>query len=357
MKRRNIERKLNDVIKSYIESVNDPELRKLMRKNIIVTGGAIANMLIDEEPNDYDIYFKDKETTIKVAEYYCALAKKEGIAKLYTLYYDMEEVQEILKLDVESLLKEVNSEIDSQDLDEEEVNELNYDVPIEDFMCLSNIKYKKFGDYKISWRILHNIYNTFKNDETRVKVYCFGDYGTVGEINPDKIDSQEVEGSDEGEYEIKFISSNAITLSDKIQIVIRFYGNVEEIHKNFDFIHATGVWDSETRKLTTTTEQLEALINRSLIYKGSLYPLASIFRARKFIYRGWTIDAGQYLKMAFQLNDLDLLDPYTLEEQLTGVDLLYFYQIISDLKYKMMKDEDFKPTTEYFIKIIERVFE
>ena len=40
--------------------------------------------------------------------------------------------------------------------------------------------------------------------------------------------------------------------------------------------------------------------------------------------------------MAFQLNDLDLLDPYTLEEQLTGVDLLYFYQIISDLKYKQM---------------------
>jgi hypothetical protein len=118
-----------------------------------------------------------------------------------------------------------------------------------------------------------------------------------------------------------------------------------------------GVYDYHENELHTTIEQLEALLSKTLIYKGSLYPLASIFRARKFINRGWGIDAGQYLKMAFQLNDLDLLDPYTLEEQLTGVDLLYFYQIISDLKYKQLTNDDFKPSTEYFIKIIERVFE
>ena len=118
-----------------------------------------------------------------------------------------------------------------------------------------------------------------------------------------------------------------------------------------------GVYDYNDNTLTTNIEQLESLLSKSLVYKGSLYPLASIFRARKFIQRGWSIDAGQYLKMAFQLNDMDLLDPYTLEEQLTGVDLLYFYQIISDLKYKQLTNDDFKPSTDYFIEIIERIFE
>ena len=181
--------------------------------------------------------------------------------------------------------------------------------------------------------------------------------GEINKVDPNKIDTQEIDGADEGKYEIKFISANAITLSDKIQLVTRFYGTPEEIHKNFDFVHAMGVYDYHENELHTTVEQLEALLSKSLIYKGSLYPLASIFRARKFINRGWTIDAGQYLKMAFQLNDLDLLDPYTLEEQLTGVDLLYFYQIISDLKYKQLTNDDFKPSTDYFIEIIERVFE
>ena len=129
------------------------------------------------------------------------------------------------------------------------------------------------------------------------------------------------------------------------------------IHKNFDFVHAMGVYDYNDNSLTTNVEQLESLLSKSLVYKGSLYPLASIFRARKFIQRGWSIDAGQYLKMAFQLNDMNLLDPYTLEEQLTGVDLLYFYQIISDLKYKQLTNDDFKPSTDYFIEIIERIFE
>jgi hypothetical protein len=62
-------------------------------------------------------------------------------------------------------------------------------------------------------------------------------------------------------------------------------------------------------------------------------------------------------RVAFQLNELNLLDPYTLEEQLTGVDLLYFYQIVSDLKFRQLNDDTFTPTTNYFISIIEKIFE
>lgn len=40
-------------------------------------------------------------------------------------------------------------------------------------------------------------------------------------------------------YTPMFFSPNAISLSDKIQIVLRFHGDNVAIHKTFDFIHAT----------------------------------------------------------------------------------------------------------------------
>lgn len=355
MKRKNIKNTIRTKLDNYFESITDKSLVMDMKKDILVTGGSIASMLIGEDVKDYDIYFKTKETTVKVAKYYCNVAKENKIANMYVLTSDSELVKEVLKLNIDWITEKVKDMIHYQKENGvvEEDEELSIDTPLEKFEGLLPSS-KTNG---LSLRLLHNIYNTFKHDENRIKIYSSGSFGTVGKVESDKIDSQEIDGEDEGKYEVKFISANAITLSDKVQLVTRFYGCAEEIHKNFDFVHATGVYDYDINELTTTTEQLESLLNKNLVYKGSLYPLASIFRARKFIYRGWTIDAGQYLKMAFQLNAMDLLDPYVLEEQLTGVDLLYFYQIISDLKYKELTNDNFKPSTEYFISIIEKVFE
>lgn len=366
MKRKNIKRVIREKLDNYLESITDPIIKSAMKEDIIVTGGSIASLLLNEEVKDYDIYFKTRETTLKVAEYYCKLARDNKIAKMYIMHKDMEFVQNVLKIDIEEVTKKVKEMIRNYNElpkeEQESEQEVNIDTPLYNFSNLHLTKKEtEFEKESISLRILHNIYNTFKNDEDRVKAYSFGSYGIEGneinKVDSDKIDSQEIDDEEDGKYEIKFISANAITLSDKIQVVTRFFGTPEEIHKNFDFVHAMGVYDYSKNELYTTTEQLEALLSKSLIYKGSLYPLASIFRTRKFIQRGYSIDAGQYLKMAFQLNEMDLLDPYILEEQLTGIDLLYFYQIISDLKYKQLTNDDFKPSTDYFIEIIERIFE
>src|SRR3546814_8968134 len=37
-------------------------------------------------------------------------------------------------------------------------------------------------------------------------------------------------------YRPVFMLTNAITLSDKIQIVLRFYGEADAIHENYDFV-------------------------------------------------------------------------------------------------------------------------
>ena len=97
-----------------------------------------------------------------------------------------------------------------------------------------------------------------------------------------------------------------------------------------------------------------------MVYIGSKYPVCSVIRARKFIKRGWSINAGQYLKMCFQISKLDLSDISVLEDQLTGVDVAYFATLIDSLQAhsQKMKDEgkEFKVDYGYIATIIDKIF-
>jgi hypothetical protein len=157
-------------------------------------------------------------------------------------------------------------------------------------------------------------------------------------------------------YRPIYLTSNAITLSDKIQIVIRFWGEVEEIHKNYDFAHCTCAWSSWDNKLSLPQKALECIINKELFYIGSKYPLCSIIRTRKFIKRGYTINAGQYLKMCMQLNELNLKNIEVLKDQLVGVDSAYFDRVINAIAEKKEKEPDWELENSYLFEIINRVF-
>lgn len=97
---------------------------------------------------------------------------------------------------------------------------------------------------------------------------------------------------------------------------------------------------------------LEALLARELRYVGSKYPLCSMIRVRKFVARGWSINAGQILKMAMQISALDLTDVKVLEDQLTGVDAAYFMEVMAKLK----ASDPEKVNSAYLIEIVDRMF-
>ena len=59
-----IRRRLSD----WVASIDNEELQKKLREDTIVTGGCIASMLLGEKINDYDLYFRTKETALAVAE-------------------------------------------------------------------------------------------------------------------------------------------------------------------------------------------------------------------------------------------------------------------------------------------------
>lgn len=304
MKTKTIKAILSKVHKQFVESIEDERVRELVKKNSIITGGSIASMLMKEKVNDYDYYFTNKETVEAVAHYY------------------------------------VNK-----------FNELNPDKKIKPSVviegdrvriCIQSAGIVSEGNDDSNYQYFETV-----PDPTVAEAYVEEVLDTIAEEKND---------STKPKHRPVFLSDNAITLSGKIQLVIRFYGSPEEIHENYDFVHAMSWWRSEDGHLETPQQALLAMMAKELIYNGSKYPLASIIRARKFIQRGWNINAGQYLKMVLQLGEMDLNNQKVLEEQLTGMDVAYFYEVLNKLRERMDNDKDFKVTSTYLIEIIDRMF-
>ena len=156
----------------------------------------------------------------------------------------------------------------------------------------------------------------------------------------------------EGSYSVAFVSANAISLSDSVQIVTRFWGDCATIHRTFDFIHATNYWTFKDG-CVFNKEALESLLTQRLVYQGSLYPLTSIIRAKKFLKRGWNISAGELLKIMFQIAELNLRDIDTLTEQLIGVDVAYFSALLETLEGINLKEV----SSEFICQMIDKSFE
>lgn len=180
------------------------------------------------------------------------------------------------------------------------------------------------------------------------------DYQYFESLTPSQIDEyfDKWKLKSKSSYDIALISSNAISLNDDIQIITRFVGDPKEIHKNYDFIHTTNYY-TPSEGLVLNQPALESILAKELKYVGSLYPICSMFRIKKFIERGWTITAGEMLKIAFDINKLDLTDMNILKEQLIGVDAAYFNEVLSILNETNSKELD----RTYLFEVINRVFD
>lgn len=299
MNQKNIAKALSAKMKDWVKTVEEdnPKIAKIIKDSAIITGGAIVSLLQGEKPNDYDVYFKNIDDLYKVAVYYA---------------------------DKWNATHPTHVEIKQG----------------KDFM----------GEQRVSCWI-----------QSRGAVMEEGEDGIDDDTEPYTSENGENPTQPNPEiqkpkYRPRYFSANAISLSDDIQLVIRFYGSVEEIHKNYDFIHTTCSYDFASNEVELPARALEAIINKELYYVGSKYPLCSIIRSRKFIQRGWSINAGQYLKMCLQLNELNLKDLNVFKDQLCGVDSAYFSAAIEFITQRKEKEPDFTIDNEYLFEIINRIF-
>lgn len=311
MKAKTIKAVLRKKVDEWLASIEDESLQKDLRSKVIVTGGAIASMLLKEPVNDFDLYFRDYEITKRVAEYYVARFETKN----------------------------------------------RKGIP-----CAISVDTQEEGRIKIVIKS-----SGIASDEGTEKPYEYfeasapdaaGEYVSDMITDPERIDDQFQETKDALDLESKplyrpvFLSSNAITLSGHIQLILRFYGEPDAIHANYDFQHCMNYWQSWDSHLELRKEALECLLTKELRYVGSKYPICSLIRLRKFIARGWQVNAGQIVKMCLQIGDLDLHDVKVLEDQLTGVDVAYFAQLLSAIK----AEDPQKINSAYLIEIIDRMF-
>lgn len=326
MQGKNIKIHLEKKIKDWANSITDnSEVRNAILRDTIVTGGAIVSLLLNEDPHDYDIYFKTYDSLKLVAEYYV-----DKYNKMMEEKRNNNEGFYAPKVFLQSC--EWNSDIQAW-------------IPTDKPNTRLRVFIRSVGAVSSDDSMYEETYNCEYEKEL--------ERTGISEIVP----KEKPKTKALPPYRVKFMSNNAITLSDKIQIVLRFYGTPSVIHENYDFVHCTSYYLTESNKLVMPERALEAILNKELYYIGSKYPLCSIVRTRKFINRGWTINAGQYVKMALQLNELDLCNLHVFEEQLVGVDSAYFTQLIREVRNKKATDESFTIDSCYLIDLVNKVFD
>lgn len=314
MKAKTVKAILRKKIDAWAETIGDPEIKRIAQKESIVTGGCIASMLLREAVNDFDIYFRTKAAAAAVARYYVKQFKENPPPAMDG---------KPIPIHVDSEGDRVRVIIKSAGIASEEGDGGNYQY--------------------------------FENRSPEEAADYVGEVMTdPGQIEDTYLDAEAkaLEAETKPPYRPVFLSTNAITLSNKIQVILRFYGEPDEIHENYDFVHCTCYWTAWDNHLELRPAALEAMLARELRYVGSKYPLCSLIRVRKFMARKWTINAGQIVKMCLQLNELDLREVSVLEDQLTGVDVAYFCEVISLLKAKDKERVD----STYLLEIIDRLF-
>jgi hypothetical protein len=314
MRAKTIKSILRKKIDDWLATIEDKDLRAQVAKNVIVTGGCIVSMLLGEKISDFDVYLRTHSTALKLAHYYVHRFKSE--------------------------------------------RKNGIDVPIRVVEDGDRIKIVAQSAGIVSEEGTEKPYQYFEGrPEGEAGAY-------VGEVidNPEQIENtyeetleKALETPDEEgkpKYRAVFITTNAITLANKVQVIIRFHGEPEEIHKYYDYVHCTCYWTSWDSELVLRPAALEAMLARELKYVGSKYPICSLIRMRKFIQRGWKINAGQILKIVMQIGELDLTDFKVLEDQLTGVDTAYFVELLA----KVAEKDPEKINAAYLVEILDRIF-
>lgn len=301
MQFKTIKKVVSDKMEDWLASITDENLRKDVKANLLVSGGSICSLILGENVNDYDVYLQDRSVLMRLVEYYV-----KGIKDVEV--WDGNKKEEIIA---------------------------NY---------RKNFSEADFNDhYSMVSCSMRNL------QENQVKIFV-----PDGGMKVNNALESAKDGETPKKYLVSYLSPNAISLTDDLQIVIRFHGTPVEIHKSFDFIHATNYFTFKDG-IVTSIRALQSILSKQLYYQGSLYPLTSVIRAKKFIKRNWNITAGEYLKMIFQCSLLDFTNLDVLEEQLIGIDVAYFSTLIEALRKAQENNADFKLSAEYLNEIIDRI--
>ena len=71
MQTKTIKKVISNKLTQWLTTISDEKLRNEVRENILVSGGSITSLFLNQPVNDYDVYIMDMDVLIKLAQYYC----------------------------------------------------------------------------------------------------------------------------------------------------------------------------------------------------------------------------------------------------------------------------------------------
>lgn len=118
---------------------------------------------------------------------------------------------------------------------------------------------------------------------------------------------------------------------DQYQLICAAYAEPEEMVRNFDFSCCMGAWTLET-DFVLDDNFLKHCSQRRLVFNTNAgFPICSLWRAQKFIQRGWKLPGIEAIKLGLAIHHLHLNDRRELKRQLMGIDTLFLKDLTDAL--------------------------
>lgn len=148
------------------------------------------------------------------------------------------------------------------------------------------------------------------------------------------------------------ISLNAVTIEPNIQIIYRFWGKPKLVVDRFDFMHTHCYWYPLDDEIFIDDEAINSIASKQLVYNSTINPLSSYLRIRKFLQRGWKIEASEIDLLLDNINTLDLKSPDTLREQLAGLSEGVFENIAHGINNNLRIGMDISTAVTHAVKSV-----
>jgi hypothetical protein len=106
-----------------------------------------------------------------------------------------------------------------------------------------------------------------------------------------------------------FYTDRAISLCEDFQIILKDYGDPEEVCSRFDYVHCMGYYFPSNNELNVTLDTKISAERKILIYNiTSTTPITSAYRMAKLIESGWKIQKHEQSKLLININKYQFND-------------------------------------------------
>ena len=154
------------------------------------------------------------------------------------------------------------------------------------------------------------------------------------EFNKDELNDKLIRGNISGDiaacnselsnssYLLRYVSKNAFSFKNGIQLIFRFIGEPEEVFTTFDYEHCKVAYKLsavDSGVIQFLGQSSEAIATRSLIYTGrSRFVCSALSRMIKFSSRGWKLSPQVLLNLLASCLKIDWSSLKAVEEELLG---------------------------------------